>query len=276
MRLVSNGLKFHCRVEGTANRPWLVLSHAVATDHSLWDSLIPFLAKRYRILRYDARGHGKTDAPAGDYSLTMMCDDVVGLLDALQIDRAHFLGLSMGGMVGLGLALAHPERLLSSIVCDARASSNDAYRTAWIERRQQVAVSGMGTVVASSIERWFTAQTLRSEPDIVEHARHMIMRTPVTGYCGAAAALMQFDYENRLPEIALPVLYLVGQEDLGAPPEVMLEMHRRTFGSRFVGIPHAGHLSVMERPEIFATSVLGFLDELEVTGDRRHLRSASR
>lgn len=263
MRIESNRCTFHCKMEGAANRPWLTLSHAAATDMSMWDELIPYLEKHYRILRYDARGHGASEAPDEAYSLDMMCRDVVGLLDALDIRQTHFLGLSMGGMVGLGLALDYSERFSSVIVCDARSSATDEYRNAWIARMEQVAAGGIEAIVEPSIQRWFTDQTLRTAPALVDRVRTMILRTPASGYRGTAAALMGLDYEKRLPDIRIPVLYVVGQEDQGAPPAVMLSMHRQTAGSRFVGIPYAGHLSVLERPEVFATSVLGFLNEME-------------
>lgn len=267
MLVKSNGTSLHCRIDGTVDAPWLTLSHALATDLSLWDDLIPFLAPHFRILRYDTRGHGSSDQCAGDLSLDMLGDDVIGMLDALQIEQTHFVGLSLGGMTGMGLAIKHPGRLTSAIVCDARASANDAYRLAWKQRLEEVAKEGIEAIVESSVTRWLTEDSLRNNPDLVERARTMIRRTSLSGYRGAAAALMALDYEHRLPEIRIPVLYLVGQEDQGAPPPLMLAMHRQTPNSRFVGLPHAGHLSVLERPEIFATSVIGFIDALETKSD---------
>jgi 3-oxoadipate enol-lactonase len=265
MRLESNGCIFHCRVEGTLGCPWLTLSHALATDMSLWDDLVPYLSKHYRILRYDARGHGGSASVEGDYSLEMMCLDVIGLLDALGVGRTHFLGLSMGAMVGMGLALDHSERLSSAIICDARATATDAYRSGWAVRLGQVEAKGIDAIVDSSVERWFTEKSLHAEPELITRAKAMIRRTSRAGYRGSAAALMALDYEARLAEIRLPVLYLVGQEDQGAPAPVMLSMHHDTPNSRFVGIPYAGHLSVLERPEVFATSVLGFLSEVDAS-----------
>jgi 3-oxoadipate enol-lactonase len=263
LEIESNGHVFRCVLEGPEEAPCVVLSHGLATDLAMWDPLVPHLVPFYRVLRYDARGHGRTAAPAGDYTLGELGSDVIGLLDALGIERPHFAGLSMGGMVGMGLALDHSARFASITICDARGEATPQYRESWAERSRKVRESGIETMVEPSVTRWFTDRFQREEPATIEWMRDMIRRTSSDGYCGCAGALRELDYERRLKDIAMPVLFLVGEADKGAPPDVMRGMHEKTPGSRFVTIADAGHLSAVEQPQAFATALLGFVDAVE-------------
>jgi 3-oxoadipate enol-lactonase len=262
MEVKSNGHTFHCALEGPEEAWCVVLSHSLATDLTMWDPLIPYLVPHYRVLRYDARGHGRTPATAGDYTLEQLGDDVIGLLEALGIERPHFAGLSMGGMVGMRLALDHPGRFASVTVCDARGEAPQQYRDAWIERSRKVREGGIEEMVEPSVTRWFTARCQREEPEKMARMRDMIRRTSPDGYCGCASALRQLDYERRLADAAIPMLFLVGEADNGAPPEIMYGMHEKTPGSRFAAIADAGHISVVEQPAAFAKAFLGFLNEV--------------
>lgn len=259
MRIETNGIRLNCRIDGPEGAPWLCLSHGLATDLTLWDALVPLLAGRFRILRYDARGHGQSDAPDGDYLFPTLCADVVGLFDALQIERAHFLGVSLGGMVGMGLALDHGDRIDRLVVCDARAVATQAYREAWSERLGDIARGGMEAVVPGSLSRWLTATTLASDPALACKLAQMIKRTPAEGFRGSAAALISLDYERRLGDITRPCLFLTGDQDVAAPPSVVEPLHRLVPGARFVTIADAGHLPVIERPEAVADAVIPFL-----------------
>jgi 3-oxoadipate enol-lactonase len=256
---------FHYKIEGRDGGPWITLSHGLATDHFMWDDLVPFLASRYRILRYDARGHGRSGATSGDYSLELLGQDVIGILDAVGIEKTHFVGLSMGGMVGMGLALDHSARMSSVTVCDARGVAPPEYRDAWAERSQKVRVGGIETMVEPSVTRWFTPAFQHNNQAALDKVRHMVRRTSVDGFCGSAAALCELDYERRLPDVNIPMLFLVGREDQGAPVAAMRELHGKTPGSRFAEIPDAAHISVMEQPERCAAALLDFLDTVEAT-----------
>ncbi|MCS6930711.1 MAG: alpha/beta fold hydrolase [Acetobacteraceae bacterium] len=235
------------------------MSHGLATDLTMWDGLAAVLAGRWRVLRYDARGHGRTPSTPGDYTLEQLGADVIGLLDALGIARTHFVGLSMGGMVGMGLGLNHPGRLLSLAVCDARAVAPPDYRAAWTDRAAKVRAEGMEAIVEPTLSRWFTPAFGRHDPSAREAVRRMIRRTSVEGYAGCAAALRGLDYLHRLGDLRLPVLFLGGAEDQGAPVEAMRAMHHATPGSRHVVIPNAGHLANLEQPEAFHAAVVDFL-----------------
>src|SRR5205823_501583 len=146
MGVAANGCKFSCLVDGLEGAPWIVLSHSLATDLTMWDELADVLKGHYRVLRYDARGHGGSAATDAEYSLDLLVADVIGILDELAIDKAHFAGLSMGGMTALGLALAHPDRVTSIVVCDARASAPPEYRDAWAQRSELVRRQGIEAI----------------------------------------------------------------------------------------------------------------------------------
>ncbi|HWP25738.1 MAG TPA: 3-oxoadipate enol-lactonase [Xanthobacteraceae bacterium] len=254
-----NGIALHYRIDGQTDGPWLTLAHGLATDLSMWDELVDVVATRYRVLRFDARGHGRSKATTGDYSFDLLVGDAIGLLDALGVDRTHFVGLSMGGMVALGLALQHPERLISICVCDARAEATEEYNDGWRQRVGIVRERGMRALVDRTLTRWFTPDFLARPSPRLEKMRAMMAQTSTEGYCGCAAALQKLDFARRLHEIKLPALYVVGDQDLGAPPPVVREMHRRTPGSEYVEIADAGHISAVEQPQAFSSAILRFL-----------------
>ena len=265
MQIKSNGVTFNCRVEGREGAPWVVLSHGLATDLTMWDELVAALSSRYRVLRYDARGHGGSEAVPGDYSLDMLVGDVVGLMDGLNIDKAHFCGLSMGGMVAQGLVLDYPHRIRSSSVCDSRHSTTPEFSKAWYTRVAEVRAGGIEAIVDSSVARWSSAGLAERRPDIIARMKTMIRKTSPNGYCGCAVALAHLNYGHRLGEIRAPMLFLTGSEDHGAPPEGTREMHRAVAGSRFVEIERAGHISNIEQPEAFNAAILSLLDGVEAS-----------
>jgi 3-oxoadipate enol-lactonase len=263
MEIHSNGCTFRCSLEGRADAPLITLSHGLATDMTMWDDLVPLLTQRYRVLRYDSRGHGGSAATAGDYSLAMLEDDVICILDALGFAKTHFVGLSMGGMVGLGLAFGRPDRMASVAVCDARGSAPAEYRAAWADRSQKVRDGGIEVMVEPSVTRWLTPGFQRANPGAVDRLRDMVRRTSADGYCGAAAALRELDYERLLPDAVVPMLFMTGSGDQGAPPAVVRAMHAKAPGSRYVELPDAGHISVIEQPVLFAEAIVDFVDGIE-------------
>jgi 3-oxoadipate enol-lactonase len=229
----------------------------------MWDDLTEALTSRYRVLRYDARGHGQSAATPGDYTFDLLVGDARRIMDAAGVARTHFVGLSMGGMVALGLALDSPTRLRSIAVCDARAEATEEYNEGWVQRIAIVRKGGVAALVDRTLGRWFTPQFVSRPSPALTKMRAMMSATSRAGYCGCAAALQTLDYARRLGEIRVPALYLVGAQDLGAPPEVVREMHARTPGSHYVEIPDAGHISAVEQPALFAAAVRQFIDEAE-------------
>lgn len=262
MQIRSNGSTFNCRVDGERG-PWVLLSHGLATDLGMWDELASDLKNRFRMLRYDARGHGGSAATDGDYTLDQLVTDAVGILDALGVPEAHFAGLSMGGMVGLGLMLDHPRRIRSAVIADSRHTTTPDFTKAWLDRAEAVGRGGIEAIVTSTVKRWSSAGLAQRNPAVIARMERMIRNTSPAGYCGCAAALARLNYGHRLGEIRIPTLVLCGTEDHGAPPENTRQMHAMINGSRFLEIEQAGHISNIEQPAIFNAAVAQLFDEIE-------------
>ena len=264
MLVRANSVMLECQVEGTAGCDWLVLSHSIATDLTMWDAQVRAFGDRYRILRYDTRGHGGSHAPQPPYSFADLEADAVALFDALEIERAHFVGLSLGGMIALGLAINHPDRLHSIAVCDARPDSPPAFRAPWDERIAVARSAGMAGLVTPTLQRWFLPDTLATQPGVGEHVSTMIKRTSVDGFVGCASALQHLDYEAGLNRITTPTLLLAGDAD-GPIPAINLKMAEVIPGARNVVIPGAGHISNLEQPRLFNAALAQFLDGLQAS-----------
>ena len=265
MQIKSNGSTFHFRVDGERG-PWVLLSHGLATDLSMWDELADALSDRFRVLRYDARGHGGSAATEGDYTLDQLVDDAAGILDALEVPQAHFCGLSMGGMVGLGLMLNHGRRIRSAVIADSRHTTTPEFTKAWLDRAEAVRQGGIEAIVQSTVERWSSAGLREREPAVITRIEKMVRNTSAPGYRGCAAALARLDYGHRLGEIRHTTLVLCGSEDHGAPPENTRQMHAMIKGSRFLEIEGAGHISNIEKPVIFNAAVAKLFDDVEQGG----------
>ena len=252
----ANDIDIHYRTDG-ADGPWVVLAHALGVDHQLWDSIAQRLASRHRVLRYDARGHGKTSAPHGAYTLFQMVDDVAGLLDALSIEQVHFVGLSMGGMVGQILGVRHAQRLLSLTLCDTVCYTPVSAHAMWDERIGQVEAHGMSGIVEPTIQRWLTTPFREAHPDVVERIRALLRATPPHGYVGTCLAIKALDTRSSLARIACPTLVMTGEQDTGAPVEAARDMASHIPDARLKVIPDAAHLAPIEQEEAF----LADLDE---------------
>lgn len=263
-----DNVRLACRIDGDADKPWLILSNSLATDHSMWSPQIGVLTRAYRVLRYDTRGHGDSDTPPAPYSLAGLVDDVIVIMGKYKIERADFMGLSLGGMIGLGLALDHPDRIRRLICCDARADAPEAYRQMWPANIARAREQGMDALVVPTLERWFSEpfRAARSSEPVLSATGEMIRRTSVEGYAGCAAALMGLDYLPHLGEITVPTLYIVGENDPAAPRAVMENMAAQTPAADFFVIPKAAHLPNLERPDAFNNAMKGWLDERPAPG----------
>ena len=207
------------------------------------------------VVGVDTRGHGDSIATPAPYSMSILVNDVVTILDALDIARAHFVGLSLGGMIGLGLGIGHADRLLSLVVCDARADSPDSFRAPWPERIEIARNQGCAALATSTVERWFGREFIDTHPEEVHSIAEMIANTSVTGFVGSAQALMQLDYLDAVDLIDTAMTLVVGEND-GTLPEAMRDVHQRCAGSAFEVIPNAGHLPNIEQPYAFNTVLM--------------------
>lgn len=260
-QLVSLGAhRLNCQVDGPDGAPWLVLSNSLGATLAMWDDQIPALTGRYRVLRYDTRGHGASDTPEGPYSFTDLTSDVVGLLDAFGIEKAAFMGLSMGGMTGLGLAVDHADRVDRVVCADGRADAPEGFRKMWDERMAKVNAGGLEAIADGTLQSWFTAPWRDANPDRAAEVRRMILSNDPQGYVNCCLALKELDYLRRLDQAKVPVLFVGGEQDMGAAPEVMQDMADRTPGGIYRSIPDAAHVANINAPEAFLTAISDFLD----------------
>lgn len=255
-----DGVRIAYRVEGStdAARPWLVFSHSLACDHTMWDPQMAEFAD-FRILRFDTRGHGKSGAPAGEYSLEALADDLKAVLDAVSIRRCHFVGLSMGGMIGQQFLLKYPARFSTVTLADTTSRYPAESRVVWEERLALVHSRGMDAIVPSTLERWFTAPFRDSHPEEVGRIGKLIRSTPVAGYAGCAQGISRINLTARLRDIDCPALVIVGDSDLGTPRSMSEEIVQAMPRSRLHVIPGAAHLSSVEQPAEFNRVLRQFL-----------------
>ncbi|MDE0172496.1 MAG: alpha/beta fold hydrolase [Defluviicoccus sp.] len=259
MIVEANGIRFNCVISGRQGAPWLTFSNALATDLTMWDEQARAFARDYRMLRYDTRGHGGSTAVNGPYSLDMLADDVVAIWDAIGVDRSHVVGLSIGAMTAVGLALRHAERLDRVVVANARPDNPPELRGARERRIAAIRREGMSALAEPTVERWCSGAFLASQPDAAKKLVSMVAGTSAAGYAGSVHALLGLDYRDRLGGIRVPALFVAGGRDAGVPPEAMREMHRAVRGSQFVELPRAGHISNVECPAEFNRAVGEFL-----------------
>jgi 3-oxoadipate enol-lactonase len=259
MKLRANGIEINYEIEGSG--PVVTFSHSLACHLGMWDEQVRALAGRYRVLRFDTRGHGQTTAPAGAYSLEQLAEDLRGLLDGLGIAETHFVGLSMGGMIGQVFALNYPARVQSLVLCDTTSRYPAAAAPIWADRIRTVESKGMDPMVAPTLERWFTAPFRARNKEMMDRVGEMIRRTPSPGYVGCCHAIPKIDVTDRLGEVRCPALVIVGEEDLGTPVEMARQIHAALPGAELAILRSASHLSNLEQPEEFNRVLAGFLDK---------------
>jgi 3-oxoadipate enol-lactonase len=237
----------------------VLLSHSLGSSGIMWEPQLPALEASYTVLRMDTRGHGQSSAPPGPYTFQALARDVIGLLDALDIRQVHFVGLSMGGMIGQALAIHHPRRLLSLTLCDTAASNPPGAAEIWRQRIAQIHREGLAGLLEPTLARWFSPEFLQSAPPIVEKIRLQFLATPVAGYLGCCEAIMALDFAAQLPVIRVPTLIMVGEHDPGTPVSAAREIQAGIAGSLLEILAGARHLSNVERPQDFNRIVLDFL-----------------
>ena len=259
MQTKANGITINYTVDGTQGE-WLVLSNSLATDLSMWDAPAREFSREFRVLRYDQRGHGKTEAPAGRYSFDTLIVDAVALMNALQIERANFCGLSMGGATALGLAQRHPDRVARAIVCDSGCASTPQSAQQWEERIVAAQKGGMEPLVEPTVTRWFPPDIVAKNPAYLDTVRAMVRATPVNGFIGCAAALADHDFRSAVASTKPPVLFIAGEKDAGgAVLAAMKSLHQALPGSRYVELAGAGHISNLDDPAGFNRALGAFI-----------------
>lgn len=260
MRIRANNHHLCYQFSGPEEAATVCLSHSLACSGVMWEPQIPALSERFRVLRYDIRGHGESEATPPPYTLDGLADDVVAMLDVLDVERVHWVGLSMGGMIGQNLALRHSGRLLSLVLCDTLSVISDEAQPIWADRIETAEREGMAPLCEPTLARWFTPTYLETEPPDLKSIRAQILNTPVAGYIGCCEAIRRIDYIDRLDSIRLPTRVIVGADDPATPPMEAQAIQRRIEGSSLVIIDSAAHLCNLEQPDAFNKAVLEFLE----------------
>ena len=259
MKLSANGIEINYVIEGEG--PVVTMSHSLACNLAMWDEQARALQGRYRVLRFDTRGHGQTSAPAGAYSLEQMADDLYALLGGLGIKETHFVGLSMGGMIGQVFALKYPEMVQSLVLCDTTSRYPAAAAPVWQDRIKTAEAKGMEPLVEPTLSRWFTAPFRARRPDLMAQVGAMIRDTPAQGYIGCCHAIPKINVTDRLAALTCPALVIVGEEDPGTPVEMARDIQAALPSAELAILRSASHLSNLEQLEEFNRVLLRFLDK---------------
>lgn len=256
-----NGIDIAYRFDGPENGHVVLLSNSLMSNYAMWDCTIPALTDRYRTLRYDTRGHGGSGTTNGPYSMAQLADDAIGLLDALHIDKVHFIGLSMGGMIGQQLGARFPERVYSLSLCDT--ASEMPPRNLWEERFATAKHEGIAGLMPGTLKRWFLDDFINSSPAEIEKVRQMILGTGVEGYIACGSAVRDMTHSAMLLKIKAPTLVLTGRQDPACTVDQATVLHRLIEHSEMIIIENAAHLSNIEQPAAFNTAIRGFIDGVD-------------
>ena len=252
------GFRLHYLLEGDPSKPVVVLSNSLGADLSMWDAQVPSLLPDFRVLRYDTRGHGHSDVLTKSPGIDDLGRDVIALLNALDIDRAHLCGVSLGGMTAMSVALHAGDRLLSAVLSNTAAKIGTA--DSWNQRISHVQAHGLAYIADSVLARWFTPPYRARTPEFAQQ-RSMLLRCPAAGYIGACAAIRDMDLRTTIDSIRLPVLVISGSNDSVTPPADGLAIAAAIPGAQFAQVPGA-HLSNIEEPAAYNSILLQFLHQL--------------
>jgi 3-oxoadipate enol-lactonase len=261
MLLPLAGRRLYYDLVGPENGPVVCFTHSLASDSGMWaEQIPPLLAAGFRVLRIDMRGHGGSNAAAGDYAMEHLAGDVAAVIDALAIRQVHYIGLSIGGMIGQAFALAYGDRVTSLMLCDTSPASPPDAKATWAPRIDAATkANSLAPLADATMERWFTKAFQRREPGRWAQIRDTIIGTSVGGYLGCTAAILNFDFVARLPTLKLPALVVCGADDQGTPPEANKRIAALVPGARYEEIADARHLPNVEQPATFNAVMTSWL-----------------
>ena len=247
---------------GPENGPVVCITHSLASDGGSWTEQVPALLQEgFRVLRLDMRGHGGSDPVAGEYTMKALADDVAVVLDGLSLARVHYIGLSIGGMIGQAFALDHGDKLISAMWCDTLPASPSTAAAMWEERMSTVRrANSLEPLADATVERWFTDAFRPRNPGRWKQIRDTVAATTPAGYLGCSAAIMNFDFTGRLSSLRVPALVVCGADDPGTPPSENRRLAELVPGGRYEEIPNARHFPNVERPNVFNRIMIGWLE----------------
>jgi 3-oxoadipate enol-lactonase len=248
--------------EGAKELPALLLANSLGTDLCIWDDVVARLLGHFRVIRYDKRGHGLSEAPAPPYAINDLSQDVLELLDTLKIERAVVCGISVGGLIAQALALSHPERVRGLVLSDTGARIGSV--ESWEQRIATVRAGGLGSLEAPTMERWFSRQFRERQDAAIRGYSTMLLKTAPDGYIGTCCALRDADFHATGSQIKLPTLVLCGSEDIATPPELGRELASLIAGAEFSLVEGSGHLPCIEKPLPMTERMLKFFREVQI------------
>jgi 3-oxoadipate enol-lactonase len=247
------------RVEGSGPR-WVTLITGIANDMTMWDRQMPVLERRFKVLRYDLRGHGESTATPGDYTIDLLVQDLAELLASRKIARTSLVGLGLGGAIAQAFAIRHPGQVDKLMPCCCRAQMVPDFAAMWHKLRDTVRQNGLESIVEPTVQRWFSEDFKAAHPEVLDQVRSMIRRTTFEGYMGVTAAFLGLAEEDRLHQITAPTLYVSGADDkLGGPPALMAGLAAKVPGARHVSVPKAAHIANIQNPQGFNRVLEDFL-----------------
>ncbi|MDI9331823.1 MAG: alpha/beta fold hydrolase [Alphaproteobacteria bacterium] len=253
-----DGTRIAYSVTGANQGTPLILSNSLATDARMWEKVLPALQAQFRVITYDTRGHGESSCTSGSPSLSDLSQDLIAVLDAAGASKALLAGVSLGGMTGMTLALEQPERLLGLMACNCRARINAEGIAGWDQRVQLFSTQGIEALVPATLERWFAPDVRTGDTVLMTRMADIIRTTTLAGYVSCVNAIKGMAMHDQLHRIQLPVLYLAGAQDDGAPVSEMQAMSTEVKGSRCEVLDPCGHISPMQRPDDFVRLLQDF------------------
>ena len=262
MLLPLPGRRLYYDLAGPEAGPVVCITHSLASDGGSWaEQVPPLLQAGFRVLRLDMRGHGGSDPVAGDYTMQALAGDVATVLDALAIPRVHYIGLSIGGMIGQAFAIEHSANLISAMWCDTLPASPSGAAAMWEERMSIVRRNSLEPLADGTVERWFTDAFKSSKPWRWKQIRDTVAATTPAGFLGCSAAIMNFDFTAKLPLLRIPVLVVCGADDPGTPASENRQLAGLVPGARYEEIPGMRHFPNVEAPDSFNRIMIGWLEQ---------------
>lgn len=250
------GATIRYEVAGDSSRPTVLLSNSLGTNLDLWEPQVAALSERFHLVRYDSRGHGRSSSPAGPYTMSDLAGDVVALLDHLEVERAHVVGISVGGLTGQYLAVEHPDRVDRLVVANTAARIGEPQ--AWLDRAALVESSGIGAIADGVVGKWLTPGFAAEQPALAGRLKDMLLATDDAGYAATCHVLAETDLRDRLAGVTAPTLAIGATGDLPTPPSATRGIAEAVPGAEYVEVA-AAHISNLEATAEFTRAVLDFL-----------------
>jgi 3-oxoadipate enol-lactonase len=252
----SDGCRLNAQVEGPERTPVLMLCNSLGTDLHMWDDQVKAITERFRLVRYDRRGHGKSEAPKGPYNMEMLGRDALAVMDAMGVGKVNWCGLSMGGMVGMWLGANAPQRIERLVLSNTSAYMAD--KQIWGERIKTVRAGGLEAIADGTMERWFTKGFRERAPQAIARMKEMMLKTPVEGYIGCGEAVRDMDHREIIRKITAPTLVIAGRHDPATTVEAGEFLRDRIPGAK-LAVLEAAHIANVEQPQAYTDTLLGFL-----------------